>query len=367
MLETLHIEDLRSIASGDLRFAPGLTALVGPNGAGKTSVLEAIALLSGGRSFRTSKVRSIVRDGQAAARLSCTVEGPGGSTRLGATLAAPVDEHGVGTKRFTVDGAETPLLRFIGHLRTVVFTPDHLLLVTAEPKLRRSFLDGILSRRSASLLGALLQLNRVLLQRNRLLARVRDGLAAPDELDAWDGAFAAAALPIVAARLALVGELNALLPEIAARLSGGPRAFTIDYRPCVVEHTPEAWRALLKQARRRDVPLGRSTIGPQRESITLRVSGHELAQVGSRGEQRTAVLALKLAELELARADGGAHPLLLLDDVLSELDAAHCAALLAEARSTQTILTSATTPEVVRELGDDLTVLGLPEGLGARG
>ena len=356
-LHALTVEDLRNFPSATLTPGAGLTVLIGPNGAGKTSLLEGVAFLAAGRSFRTARAATAVRHEQAAARLRARVSSDGMELALTGTIRA-----GNGSRSFTVDGAPTPLLRFVGRLRAIVFTPDDLQLVTAEPRHRRGFLDGILARSSATILEALLSLQRTVQQRNRLLLRIRQGLAGVGELDGWDDLFIRAARPVVEARVRLVHDVNARLPDLASILSGRPTPLAIEYAPSVVEESDAAWIDLLRSARSRDLALGVTTVGPHRESITVRVGRANLAEFGSRGEQRTAVLALKLAEFELARNATGEPPILLLDDVLSELDASHQDALLAATHDAQTLLTSTAVPATLPS-HSSVTVIEVPSGV----
>ena len=358
LLRSLHIEDLRAFPSASWTFDPGTTVFVGPNGAGKTTLLEGVSILASGRSLRTSRTEPLVRVGQPSARISGEIERGGQGQRLAVTI---VPGTGTRSRACTVDGAPTPLLRFLGHLRIVTFTPDHLQLAGSESARKREFLDAMLARSSALLLGHILQYQRVLKQRNRVLTQIRSGAAGETHILPWDDALIGAARPIVEARRALVAELNAALPPLAATLSGAEATASIDYRPFVADDAEHAWRAALASARTRDIALGVTTVGPHRESIQLHLNGLDVAQFASRGEQRTVVLALKLAELAHERETDGEPPVLLLDDVLSELDPEHQRALLEAAGTTQTLITSAADIGELQELLPDASFVQVPE------
>jgi DNA replication and repair protein RecF len=357
---SLHVENFRNISQADLALDPGLNAIIGPNGTGKTSLLEAISLLSYAKSFRTSNVSSMVKHDEVASRINALIERDASQSKLTATVTA----NGKAGRLFTVDGAPLPLIRFIGTLSTILFTPDHLDIVTAEPKMRRDFIDGILARSSAQLLGNIVQLQRILRQRNQLLLRIRSGDAQQNELLSWDVPMAENSINIIKARGEMIAKINDLLPVLSKDLSLERLDLNIMYSPtCAADK--DVFMGLLRDAYSKDIMLGKTSIGPHREAITILDDNKELALFGSRGEQRTAVLALKLAELDIVKEMKNDSPVLLLDDVLSELDYDHQKALLEAAKTSQTILTSASNKADIEKLLSSPRIFEMPDCINA--
>jgi DNA replication and repair protein RecF len=321
-IQTLSIRDLRAYASLDAAFGPGPHLIVGPNAAGKTTLLEAIVLLAWGRSHRTSADGELVRWGAELAR----VEGQAGPETVEVALVRPVGSSGA-RKRIRVNGVPRRAAGLVGLLRTVVFAPEEMLLVIGSPGLRRAALDQLATQRSAAYGRELATYGRTLQQRNSLLRAIREEQAGRDELRFWDASFLDAGGAIVAARLQLLDDLAGPLARAHAEIApdeAEATRLTITYAtnaPIQPGETPrDALARRLAETAEKEVWNGSTLVGPHRDDVVFNLDRRDMSGFASRGQQRTAILAFKLAELDLLTEQDGRPPLLLLDDVFSELD-----------------------------------------------
>jgi DNA replication and repair protein RecF len=322
VLTQISIQGLRSYASLDARFGPGPQLIVGPNAAGKTTLLEAIVLLAWGRSHRTSTDAELVRWGSELAR----IEGVAGPETIEVALVRPTGGSGA-RKRIRVNGVARRAGGLMGLLRTVVFAPEEMLLVVGSPGLRRAALDQLASQRSAAYARDLTAYARTLQHRNSLLRAIREEQAGRDELRFWDGSFLDAGGAIVAERLRLLDDLAGPLARAHAEIApdeAGAARLTISYAtnaPALPGEAPrDALARRLGETAEKEVWNGSTLVGPHRDDLVFNLDGRDMSGFASRGQQRTAILAFKLAELDLLTAQDGRPPLLLLDDVFSELD-----------------------------------------------
>jgi DNA replication and repair protein RecF len=310
-------------------FEPGPQLVWGPNAAGKTSLLEAIVLLAWGRSHRTSTDGELVRWGRELARVEA---------RVGRSATAPEDREtlevallkasaGSVRKRIRVNGVPRRAAALTGVLRTVLFAPEEMLLVAGTPSLRREALDRIASQRSPVYARDLAAYGRALQQRNGLLRLIREEQATRAELRFWDTALLDAGTAVREERLRLLAAMAEPLAAAHAEIAPEEAAsgsLTLAYSTNAPQHAGESVREAL--ARRlaetsdKEVWNGSTLAGPHRDDVVFEMAGRSLASFASRGQQRTAILAFKLAEVDLLTALDGHPPLLLLDDVFSELD-----------------------------------------------
>jgi DNA replication and repair protein RecF len=323
VLDAITLQDLRGYGAAHLAFGPGPQLIVGPNAAGKTSLLEAIVLLAWGRSHRTSTDAELIRWGADVAR----VEGLAGPETIEVAFARSGAGGGGARKRIRVNGVARRASGLVGLLRTVLFAPEEMLLVVGSPGLRRAAIDQLASQRGNAYLRDLATYTRTLQQRNSLLRAIREEQATRAELRFWDDTFLDSGSAIVEARLQLLadlaGPLAAAHAEIAPEEAAGA-SLAIRYAtnaPALPGESPrDALARRLVETAEKEVWNGSTLIGPHRDDIVFELGGRDLAGFASRGQQRTAILAFKLAELDLLTAQDGRPPLLLLDDVFSELD-----------------------------------------------
>lgn len=335
-VDRVWLTDFRNWRELDLALAPGVTVVTGDNGEGKTTVLEALAYLATLRSFRGAPREALVRHG--CSRAVVRAEGE----RDGRRLLLEAELHVAGRDRVLVN--RRPLARardLLGALRVSVFSPDDLVLVKGPPAARRELLDATVLAVSPRHERTLAELDRILRQRNALL-RQAQGRLTPEiaaTLDVWDARLAVAGEAVAGLRQRLVERLGPLVAHAYGRLAGEPGSVTIAYRAPWMQGGGLA--AALLAARDEDLRRGQTTVGPHRDELDVTLDGRPARTGASQGEQRCLALALRLAAHELVTEAVGSPPVLLLDDVFSELDPARARALCAHLPSGQAVLTTA--------------------------
>ncbi len=313
LVTAVEASPLRSLDDVRIEPASGITSLIGPNGAGKTNLLEALYFGLTGRSFRTSDRRDLIPFGGALARAEVTVRDADSVERR--LLASVSRSEG---RRHLLDGTPAdPATLARCRPPVAVFAPDRLSLIKGPPAERRSHLDLFIAARQPSRAGLRQRFGQALAQRNALLSRIAAGRSAASELDAWDASLAATAAPLIEARAEACAELAESFAATAAEL--GLEGATIEYAPRATGAV-EQLREGLAERREADVRLGRSSWGPHLDELKVASAGRALRRYGSQGQQRTALLALLFAERDALLEARRVTPLLLLDDVMSELD-----------------------------------------------
>jgi DNA replication and repair protein RecF len=337
LVTAIEARPLRSLDRLRVELAPGIVSVVGPNGAGKTNLVEALYFALTGRSFRTTDRRDLIPFGGSLARAEATVRDDDGIERR--LLASVSRTEG---RRHLLDGESTdPATIARSRPPVAVFAPDRLSLVKGPPAERRAHLDGFLAARWPARGELRKRYGQALAQRNALLSRLAGGYGNPADLGVWDAGLAERAAALVEARAEAVAELAAPFTAAASELGlegGGELA----YAPRA-EGSAEEIRAGLEERREADVKLGRSSWGPHLDELKLEAGGRSLRRYGSQGQQRAALLALLFAEREALREARRVMPLLLLDDVMSELDPGRRGFLVARlgADGGQTVITAA--------------------------
>jgi DNA replication and repair protein RecF len=311
----LKLRNFRSYERAEVALGPGLTVVHGRNGAGKTNLLEALYFACTGRSCRTANERECVRFGAELLRLELSAQDALGGHDI--TVGFQPGE----TKRLMVDGAAVERLTDSSARPLVsVFLPDRLELVTGPPALRRGHLDQVAAALWPARVGTRRSYSSALAQRNALLARIRSGHGSRSSLPAWDLELARHGIELMRDRAELVELLVPRFAEHAVAL-GLEDEPSIAYRPRSKAQSPEALAAELAERLDSDLERGFTGHGPHRDDLVLRRAGRDLRAYGSRGQQRLGLLALLLAERDAIAASRDAAPLMLLDDVMSELDA----------------------------------------------
>ena len=331
-LRSLRLRNHRNYRQLDLTPGPGVNVFIGANGQGKTNLLEAVAMLALSSSPRARRESELVGPLAAASRIEAEIET--GALRRQISIALNVE--GERTRRaIEVDGARRRALDLPGHFRVTLFWPDDLGLVKAGPELRRRFLNQMLVQVEPGYARSLSGLRRVLEQRNSLLKRIAAGEGGEDMMDAWDQELVRVSSDIVDARAKAVTELEPRAALSHAQIAAGERLEIRYLGP------PENLAEAVHNSRGEDVRRGSTSVGPHHDDVLVTLAGQDARSFASQGQQRTAVVSLKLAEAGLIEARTGEKPVLLLDDVLSELDGDRRAALLGEvAEGGQVIITS---------------------------
>jgi DNA replication and repair protein RecF len=310
----LTVRDFRVYDQAEIALGDGLTVVTGANGAGKTNLLEALYMGCTGRSFRTSNEREVVRFGAEVARIELRARDADGEHELSVGLR-PGE-----AKRLTVDGARVERLTDApGRPLVGVFAPDRLELVKGTPSVRRAHVDQVVAALWPARVATRRAYAQALAQRNALVARVRAGSGSPDSLGAWDRELARHGIALMADRRAAVDALAQPFGDRAADL-GLDESPGVAYQPRSRAADEDELAGELAERRAGDIERGFTGHGPHRDELALTRSGRSLRAYGSQGQQRLALLALLLAEREAIAATRDAPPLLLLDDVMSELD-----------------------------------------------
>jgi DNA replication and repair protein RecF len=343
----LSLDGFRSYAHLEVEFGPGPHVVVGRNAAGKTNLVEALVVLSTGRSHRSSSDPELVRWGAEFARAAASVEHETRSEELEVVVHA----RGAGAgarKRVRVNGVNRRASALRPILRTVLFAPEDMLLIVGSPSLRRNLLDAIVAQREPTAAAVMSTYQRTLTQRNSLLRRIREDEADRVELTYWNGAIVEHGARILDWRhetlAALAGPLAAAHREIAPHESPLALRYVSNVEPAPDESNEDALRRRLHATADKEVWNGATLVGPHRDDVTFAADGRELTEFASRGQQRTAILALKLAELDVLTELDGLPPLLLLDDVFSELDPERRAHLVRRIGELPQAIVTTTTP-----------------------
>ncbi len=361
-LHQLSLRDFRNYETLRLELGPGIVVFHGPNGAGKTNLLEAVHLSSTGESPRARDAAELVRLGHSHAFVSSHYATDEAQLKLELGLAV------TGQRQIKVNGIVRRRADLIGLAPVIYFSADDIVTLKGERSGRRRLLDTELSNLSHSYYSHLLRYRRTLEQRNRLLKDLRAGRGTTDALAPWDRAAARYGARVVVERADFIAELNVASAHAHARLTGGAQEFAVEYRSsfgqsCVqepeqngktadeyVEQLAHALEEALREHRGTDLGAGMTTIGPHRDDFEVLLDTRPVRAYGSQGQQRAAALAVRLGLAAVAERLTGERPVLLLDDVLSELDERYRAGVFAACETAeQAIITCCDPADVPAE------------------
>ena len=360
----MSLVNFRNFENLVLKLEPGMVLIQGDNGQGKSNLLEAIYILAIAKSSRASADRELVRwqssNEETYSQISAAVQRGAESTRVQVDFRrTPVDEkkheepgdHPIGRtgqeeasvqKYIKVNGLPRRASQLIGVVNAVMFSAENLELIYGPPPVRRRYLDILISQLDHNYLRALQQYQRVVYQRNHLLKLVREGRSRQDEIEFWDDALVSDGKYIMAQRLLSVSRLSELANPLYSELTNDSEALSMWYRPSIPASIDSSEEVLaqrihdaLQAQRPREIAQGFTATGPHRDDLQLQIDGMDAATYASRGQSRTVALAMKLAEAAYLMEQRRHEPILLLDDVLSELDASRRARILDRASEYQ--------------------------------
>jgi len=348
MISDLRLQNFRSYVDSSFEFGPGVNIIVGPNGSGKTNLLEALLVLARGSSYRVNDV-DLVKFDSDWLRLDARLE-PSDLVRTVKVVTIPRQ-----TKTYEIDSKVYQRLTGQHTLPVVLFEPNHLQLLHGSPDIRRAHLDDILEQTMPGFVAFRRNYRRVLSQRNTLLKRTKTPSAG--ELFPWDLRLSELGAVIARSRADLVEKLNSQLPKLYKEISQTDTQVNIGYQPKFsLENYESEMLKKLESHRSEDHARGFTAYGPHREDFTVTFNNKPANEYASRGETRTTVLALKIIELQLLEDATGRTPLLLLDDVFSELDGKRRRALTNFLQRYQTFLTTTDADVVVKHFTDSTII-----------
>lgn len=341
-IQSARLHQFRNYKEEKIEFNSSIILFYGKNGQGKTNLLEALYVGSMGKSYRGVSDTDLIQWQCQEGSIILEFE------RNGVTQHIKIILSHLAKKELWVNETKVPQRELVGTLNEVLFAPEDLQLIKGSPALRRRFMDMEISQVSPTYYRELLQYNRAIAQRNLLLKQMR--YTGKQSLIEWDKQIAAFAASIVSKRLQALHKISLLSRVIHKRLSNGGEILTMTYKQPYFQgqtHTlddivqPEWYYQLLQEQLEEDMYRASTSIGPHRDDLAFEINGVDVKKYGSQGQQRTAVLSLKLSELEFMKSETGEYPVLLLDDVMSELDHARQQALIQFVRGRiQTFITT---------------------------
>ena len=331
IIKSLELADYRNYEDLVIHFDRGTNILIGDNAQGKTNILEAIYVAATTKSHKGSKDSEMIRFDREEGHIRTILEKDGASVRIDMHLRKNK------SKGIAVDGNKLKKAAdLLGLCNVVLFSPEDLSIIKDGPSERRRFFDMELCQLDSFYLYNLNNYNKIVNQRNKLLKDMIMNSSRQETLSIWDMQLVSFGSKMIERRILFVEQLNEIIYEIHKRLTGGREEIKIVYEPNV---SIEDFESRLKGSQMRDIKAKITSVGPHRDDFCFMVDGIDIRRYGSQGQQRTAALSLKLAEIELVKKITGDTPILLLDDVLSELDCKRQNQLLGSIGEIQTIIT----------------------------
>lgn len=337
-ISELILKDFRNFSELNLKPDSAINIFLGRNAQGKTNILEAIHFISLGRS-RASKYSELIRRGESSATIRVKFSKADVSHESAAELSAEKK-----SRRFLFDGNAIRFRDLVGKLNSVMFSPEDLFMFKNSPGVRRKFLDGEIVQASPVYYSDLATYNRLVEQKNNLLKKIREGIAAPDNLDLWNEQLAEMCAKVVVKRAQTVLKMSAPANSAQQNISGGKEILSVRYEvnglneyereelknilptekifdfEGVTKSLAEFYQKVFRERKFSDIKRGSASLGAHTDDLKFFLNDEELKIYGSQGQLRTAALALKLSELQFLKSETGEYPILLLDDVMSELD-----------------------------------------------
>jgi len=336
-INKIELQNYRNYASQIVEFNDGLNVVLGKNAQGKTNLVEAINFCSIGRSFRTSKDKELIKFNEEKARIYLEIEKESGKSNIEVIIS--------NNQKKIVRINSYSILRMgelMGELNCILFSPDNLKMIKEGPQDRRRFIDMDLSQMSKVYFYNLLKYEKILAQRNKLLKTCSDKVVARNGIEVWNEQLSQVGAKIIYERRKFIEMLSEIALDIHKKLTNGEEILAVGYDGITGTSVDEIYRTFydkLTASIDKDIMLGYTSVGPHRDDMKIVCNSIDARAYGSQGQQRTVALSLKLAELEFFNMEKHEYPVLILDDVLSELDETRSRMLLDNTRHVQTILT----------------------------
>ena len=321
--ESILLKNFRNYLNLSLALSDGLNIFIGDNAQGKTNIAETLFLATVGKSHRTNEDRDFINLDNKECRIKIDF------TKLSVKQSIELYFYRDKRKRILINGAPARQKELVGRFNAVMFSPEDMFLIKGAPALRRKFLDREISQADPTYYDNLVKFTRAVTQRNALLKDIREGKSMGSLLAEWDDRFVDYAAKVTAKRLTAVKKLDAIAEKMQGQISDNKEELRIKYgltelneisENITAEELGRIYAETLTKLRSKDIIRGSTSVGPQHDDLIFYINGEVLRSFGSQGQQRTSVLALKLAELEFLREETGEYPVLLLDDIMSELD-----------------------------------------------
>jgi len=349
VIADIRLQNFRSYKDATFEFGSNVNIIVGPNASGKTNLLEAILTICQGSSYKAKDLEMIMHQ-KPWARIDARVDNGARSVKL------QTEPNGAVRKSFELGGQKFARLSLAKTVPAVLFEPEHLQLLTGAPELRRDYLDNLLARTVSGYDKTRRDYRRTLSQRNALLKR--GNLPATNQLFAWNVRLSELGGQLATERARLVKELNASAQAIYKKLASSKAEVALSYSSAIpTKNYSSSLLHKLEASQQLDMARGFTGHGPHRDDLKVELAGHEAQATASRGEARTLILMLKILELKLLEAEWNKKPILLLDDVFSELDGKRRQALTKFLKDYQTFITTTDADVVVRHFIDKATII----------
>lgn len=361
VVEELKVINYRNYEQMHLKFHPRLNIFIGDNAQGKTNLLEAIYLCSAGKSFRTNRDQEMINMLKKQAYIQVKLKKVNSDTNIEVRLNMD--------RKKDIKVNKIPLVKIgelLGNLNVVLFSPEDLKLVKDGPSERRKFIDREISQISTKYYYTLSQYNKILQHRNKLLKYNRGKVL---DLEVWDEQLATAGAWLILYRRNFIKKISLLAKLMHRKITESTETLEVIYEANVrvkendeISHIKEKILQKLKESLDIDKQRGITTVGPHRDDMIMKINGLDVKTYGSQGQQRTVVLSLKLAELELLKGEVGEYPVLLLDDVMSELDLKRQSYLVNNLKNVQTFITTTMMDNLKDLKPDDRSIFTIVNG-----
>lgn len=362
-INQLILKDYRNYQDLDLNFSENLNVIYGMNGQGKTNILEAIFVAGFGSSFRTKRDKELINSASTETYIRAELSKSYGDYTIEYTLKKDLKKEIKVNKNHLKKRSE-----LFGHLNVVVFSPEDLKLIKEGPSERRRFIDREISNLKKKYCADLIEYHRILSQRNALIKKSRHKQSNLDMISIWDEQLASVGTSLMLERKAFIEKLNEVSYKLHLQITEEKEEIKLKYLPNIKVNSAEYDKIYMEflnkltQQLSNDVDKGYTTVGPHRDDLDIRVNGIDVKTYGSQGQQRTAALSLKLSEIEIIYDEIGEYPVLLLDDVMSELDKKRQNDLLKSLKSLQTIITITDTESIIDAYLKEANVIKIHNG-----